>query len=98
MLTLSQLAAVAPLPGPGTATELVAQWGAVGLLIALLAWYGLSAIKRERDRADQAEAREQRLNEAMRTEVIPVLVSATKAIERVSETLPDLAAELKRRS
>lgn len=77
------------MPGAGTLLDVLGQWGVMGAALAALAWFAWSAVQRERARADQAEAREQKLNEAMRTEVIPVLTRATEAIVRVSEVMPD---------
>lgn len=85
----------AVMPGASEVPAL-AQYGAIGVLLVVLLGFAWSAIQRERTRADKAEEREQRLSEAMRTEVIPVLTRATDAMVRVSEVVPEVVAELRR--
>ena len=84
-----------PAPVVESATGALLQYGALGVMLLALGWFAWSATQRERLRADKAEEREQKLNEAMRTEVIPVLTKATEAIVRVSEIVPEAVAELR---
>ena len=63
------------------------QYGALGGIVVALLWFARSAIQRERDRADKAEARNEQLNELIRTEVIPVLTRATEGLLRMTEVL-----------
>lgn len=87
----------APPPVMESATGVLLQYGALGVMLLALGWFAWSAVQRERQRADKAEEREQKLNEAMREQVIPVLTKATEAIVRVSEIVPEVVAELRQR-
>lgn len=94
------LAGTTPAGGGGSSiSQDLVGYGAVGVFaavfLAFLLWLARTAIDRERARADAAEAREQKLNESMREQVIPVLTRVTDVSARVLEVLPELVSELK---
>jgi hypothetical protein len=71
------------------ATDPLAQYGLVGIVIAALMAYARTSIQRERDRADRAENQVQELNNFIRTELLPKQVEGTILHKQVAEVLGD---------
>lgn len=71
----------------------LAQYGVLGVFAFILVVFARGAHQRERDRADRLEAENKRLNEAIQGQVIPALMSATKAAEASGELLNAMQRE-----
>lgn len=78
------------------ATDAVGTWGqygVLGLVAAGLIWFAKGAHQREKDRSDRLEQENQRLNNLIADRVIPVLTTATQALERSAELLSAVQRE-----
>jgi hypothetical protein len=70
-----------------------AQYGILGVLTLILIGFARGAYQRERDRADRSEEEIRKLNAAIQDRVIPVLMSATRAVEESVELLSAMQRE-----
>jgi hypothetical protein len=73
--------------GVGADLGVLAQYGVLGIIAAMLIWFAKSAHQRERERADRLEEENKRLNMLILDRVIPALTSATRAAEESAELL-----------
>lgn len=64
-------------------------YGAVGVLAALGAWFARVAYKREAERADRLDAEVIRLNGVIQEKCIPALLAAGAALERSAKVLAE---------
>lgn len=63
------------------------QYGVLGVFAGLLIIYTRGSIQRERDKADQLQGQVDKLNEFIRTELLPKQVEATVLYKQVAEAL-----------
>lgn len=63
-------------------TEVLVQYGAIGIMLLILLGFAKFAIRRETDRADRLEEENRRLNNIIMDRVIPGLTSAQQATEQ----------------
>ncbi len=73
--------------------SIFAQYGILGVLSLGLIMFARGAYQRERDRADRLEAENRKLNEAVQERFIPVLLSATRALEESAELMAAMQRE-----
>lgn len=85
MFYLAPALAVADAGAPDL--SVLAQYGVLGIVAAMLIWFAKGAHQRERDRADRLEAENRRLYQLFLDQIVPVLTSATRAAEETAELL-----------
>lgn len=73
--------------------SIFAQYGALGIIAAILVWYAKGAVQRERDRADRMEAEVARLNSVIAERAIPALTAASRAAEEAATLLQAIQRE-----
>lgn len=73
--------------------SLFAQYGVLGIVAAGLIWFAKGTVARERERADRLEIENRRLNELIAERVMPVLTTATRALEQSANLLTSLQRE-----
>lgn len=73
--------------------SIFAQYGILGILCLGLIMFAKGAYQRERDRGDRLEADNKKLNEAIQERIIPVLLSATRAMEESAELMAAMQRE-----
>lgn len=71
-----------------------AQWGAVGLVIAILAWYGIQSYKRELAQSKQMVQERKELIEAHKEQVKQMMEHHEESIERERERYHEIHMEL----
>ncbi len=71
----------------------LAQYGVLGVITALLIVFAKGAYQREKDRADRGEAETQRLYQLMLDRIIPALTAAAEAARESSELLQAIQRE-----
>lgn len=76
--------AVTP-PPPGW--ESLTQYGALGILVLALGWFGWRAYQREVARADRLEAEVSRLHTVIQDRALPAVLAATQAVQECTELL-----------
>lgn len=75
---VAQLAAEADtVPAPGID---LAQYGAIGVILAALLWFAKHAYDREAERADRLEEENSRLRQKVEDDIIPLLTRAMDAL------------------
>lgn len=67
--------------------QLLLQYGVLGIFAVLLIIYTRGSITRERDKYDQAQAQVDKLNEYIRTEMMPKQVETALLQKQVAEAL-----------
>lgn len=67
--------------------QLLLQYGVLGIFAVLLIMYTRGSIARERDKYDQAQAQVEKLNEFIRTELLPKQVETAMLYRQVAEAL-----------
>jgi hypothetical protein len=70
--------------------DALAQYGVLGIFAALMVVLVQRLLKREQDRSDKAEAEVARLNGLFQEKILPLLGSATNAIEAAQAVLKDI--------
>lgn len=83
---------------PAAASNVLLQYGAIGVMVLGLAWFAWTSIQRERRRADDAETRLAALQEKLVTDLVPAMTRATDAVERLTSLAPELLVLSKRGS
>lgn len=84
--------------GTSDPLTMLLQYGVLGIVAVLLIIFARSAINRDRDRADKAEAQVKELNDFIRNELLPRQVEATILHKQVAEVLAEavqLISEIK---
>jgi hypothetical protein len=84
MVRLLDLAASAD---PTNPIALFAQYGVLGLFAGFLLLFANGAIKRERDKGDQAQQQVDKLNEFIRVELLPKQIETALLHKQVAEVL-----------
>lgn len=69
------------------------EYGVLGILVALLFWFGFKQVQREQKRSDDLQAENLRLNQTIQDKVIPALVSATQALQGSAAILQQIKYE-----
>ncbi len=73
--------------------SIFAQYGVLGVLCLGLILFARTAYQRERDRGDRMEEENRKLNAAIQDRIIPVLLSATRAMEESAELMAAMQRE-----
>lgn len=92
-MPLYRLPSLAADAAAGIDLALFAQYGVLGIITALLIFFARGAHQREKDRADKAEAENQRLVNMLIDKLLPALTSATEAAEDSTQLLREMANE-----
>jgi hypothetical protein len=79
------LAAAAVPPATTTVQETLLQYGAIGAILVVLLAFSYTAIKRERERADRAEADLRELNAVVREKVMPLAADLIRAAAELTQ-------------
>lgn len=72
-------------------TGVLLNYGAIGAMLVLLGIFAYGTVRRERDRADRAEAQLQAINDKIIDRLADVLKEAKDALVESSDYLRDLA-------